>query len=338
MPKVSKPQRGVKVKGKRLPIPKSLRGPPLNGGVNHGGFTTRAAGGVSLSRGMPRMAEACCAMSNPWDDACRGMKWPDGLSSRSLTMQMRYAFAVQVDGSGSMCLAIIPALDNGVLHATISGTTATYGAAYDAHVLPTIFTANAFTYRFINFGVRMTAISSVATTAGQIVITTLGEAPVLSSTVTIGNYYGIENYSDGAAVGKEYTWVARPTGPRLFVPRTGATSTLDCNWTTLQFSILNGIPNGTTFLFEVCANVEYTLNGTGSTAGLGALSQPDPPANQPLISAAQTLTNKRPSVTEGPPSTLRAQLKSEIKSALSGVAKGVIRKGEKAALSALGGL
>jgi len=65
--------------------------PPKNGGLAFSGMRAAHAGGGqrtmggSMSKGH---IAACCALLNPFNPLCRGMKLPDGLNGRSLPWQI----------------------------------------------------------------------------------------------------------------------------------------------------------------------------------------------------------------------------------------------------------
>lgn len=322
--------------------------PASNGGWASGGVRSGGAAGVQTpGHAKASHAELCSALCNPFSDACRGMKYPDGLNGRSIPVQVKYANHAVVDSNGFLAVHVNSALPYGVLVSSaisVAGL-ATWNTAWSSHVLPSIVSAQGRAYRVVCWGIRITCESPVPDTGGTLMVSTLQEPASISvnpnplSYWQIGNYLGVETVSYPLTTGKSVIWVGKPQGPRLFRPvgnDNAIVTPLDDPFTSVVFSVAGGVASKTRIAYEVVLNVELTLTQAGLDAGLGHLSGHDPVPNTAGLAMANHVASRLPSAYESHDS-LRSQLMAEVRNALGSVGKAAVGRASRAAVAAIGG-
>jgi hypothetical protein len=248
---------------------------------------------------------ACCTLANPFAASCKGCKLPDGMNGRSLPFQIRGISNYIVDSGGYYFLEIAPFMPYGILTAASRATAVwTLASTWAEYNVPSIFTTYAGLYRIVCAGVKITVVSSVPNTSGTMILSTLDNFINPSNTYTSGTMDAQDVVVVPLATGAEYVWLAKPTGPRIFLNQSTSSATevvAGPPFTSLIVDISGGVASLTSISVEYVFNLEmqFTAGSGGLSAGLGHLTPPDPPANTPLIDRVQHTQRVMPHVVKG---------------------------------------
>jgi len=270
------PQRRKPRRARRTPRPRT------NGGWAVPGYRS------ALQSGFPRLPanngadmKACCALSNPFDPACRGCKWPDGQNDNSIPYFVRSLYTFKCDASGNLAVALSPTVAGAFLSGTVAAGTITWAAAYTAAPVAASFT-NASSFRPVCAGVRVCCTSAVPDTSGELVVTTHSLAPSVNGTRPEILLDGNEVQTFPLSTGSQRTILFRPVGTngRSFY----SVGTTNNSWSTIILEITGGVASKTAITIELVMAVELLY----FTSGYEDLSPKDPPVNPKVTAAVQS--------------------------------------------------
>jgi hypothetical protein len=210
------------------------------------------------------LVESICAITDPFCQAAKGTKWPDGLGEATLPAQIRGHFTYAVATNGG-CLAFIsPILSYGVLNSTWGGTSYSLNATYATTPGYQAISSYAGQYRVVTAGIIIRNVCAALTTSGYLIVTRLAQMPPISSSINAGNVYGVECSTHPICAGMEVPVTFRPLGSaaRAFVNASVNTGLPDSNFDVISIEVVGGPTTGTPPVIDVefVYNIEFTLS------------------------------------------------------------------------------
>jgi hypothetical protein len=259
---------------------------------------------------------ACCALLNPFDDNCKGCKWPDGNNGRSIPVQVRATTTLTTNAAGYGFIQFTPTVPYGFVGTASVGSTYTLGNT-GTYTVPTFF-SNFAQYRIVCWGIKISVISSVPNTQGKMILSTISAPLATGTTYTSGTMDASSVESVPLSTGREVVWVSKRTGAATFVNAVNSPGTIEYNnFTSLIVDVYGAVPSTVVLDFEYSINLEGILNTASS--GLSHLAPKDPPANGKLTDAVSKAAEKIPNIVEGGINTFTAAAE---KAAMSAFEKG----------------
>lgn len=259
--------------------------------------------------GVAEHHETLVSLVDPFSENAGNAKIPDLGAGRTMSEQIRFAYAATSEASGALSFAIMPRFDN-LLLLSAAGT---YAAANSLSNSTSLVVTAAQKARITSLGVKVVSLLSATNSSGAIVFG-LGAAPLLGGTVRIAaDYY---NEYDLRPVGDSSEWhlIAKPDSASAldWVDPGAYTSTSSGTyvpgWQTM-YVIGQGFPASTLSLYiEIVLNVEFTFV---ASSALSKLATAQPVFNPQLLTARNEAQNNIEHVVEGGRSKLSAHIKSE---------------------------
>jgi len=306
-------------------------GPAFNPskGRQMAGMGGRKAGGLM---------SACCTLLNPFDPGCRGCRWPDGLSMRTMPVQVRGMVAITASTTGNAFVTFDALLPYGIMAYTVTGAYAP-PAAMTTYNCPSVFTSNAKGYRVVCGGIRISCASAATDASGSLILSE-GVQPgwvyPASRNVGVLDDYNVQVFS--IASGFQYTYLFKPLGPRLFAPQstsvsTGLTSNSAPTFATFNIEMVNAKATVTSVTCEYVFNLEFE---TTTASGIAHLAPPEtkpaPVATRVIDAALKSL----PIAHQGDDTSFTMKVESAVSKAASSLGVRAADWALEGAMAALG--
>jgi len=255
--------------------------------------------GGSMSKGH---IAACCALLNPFNPLCRGMKLPDGLNGRSLPWQIHGGFVTTVNSSGNCLIQLAPTFPYGIA-TTQTFTTPNYTmpngqAPYN---FGSFLSNNADAVRVVNFGAKIGVTSPVGSTGGNIIVSSLNTQLGQSAVWPTFTFDAAEVDMYPAYTGEVITWWSKPLGPRTFTALNDTSTVYPYpTFTSLLVEVVGAVASATVVTVEYFANIEIQLVVNASTtAGLTHLIPVDPEPMPALMLDVAKVSRALPHAMQG---------------------------------------
>lgn len=297
-------------------------GPPVGLGIVVNKTASRPGPALGKQMRVPRnIAGACCAYLNPFDPACDGCKWPDGLNGRSIPITIRARHGINgFIGTSVNNMAIYTAsLPYPILTPNTFTAPVTYNlnTTMTAITVPGIFSTWCNSYRVVCWGVKVIVSSNMANSQGTMILTTMEDVVGPGGTYTSGNMLGLATESVPITPGTSYTWISKPTGAlaRDFQQKNYNTGIVP-GWTSLCVDAF-GVTSLTTIEVEVVYHVEMRVGVDGSVAGIAGLAGRDPAPSPAVVSAVGRAQTSMPNHFTGPDDVVKAKVSDFVEKSLS---------------------
>lgn len=225
---------------------------------------------------------AVCSITDPFCQAAKSAKWPDGTSGNTLTEQFRGNVTVNTFATGNTCVCFGAAAPFGwLVPLSATGSAVTMDNSYTTYKSSSLLATYGDKYRIVSFGCIIRCVASATTASG---IITLGTAPAVgqSQVVTLGSELYSEVVIKAIQPGMEISWVSQPMGSsaHTFVSQSTGTTVIDFDsWSSLVIE-LTGCPASSAMVnIEWYMNVEFLPKpqSTSYNNPLTALAKPNPP-------------------------------------------------------------
>lgn len=235
----------------------------------------------SGSAASTQLVRAVCALTDPFCEASRGVRFPDYTSQPTVPFHVEDVFTIVSDSNGVKGVVVFPGFPYPVLNGTIASGTWTGTTAYNTYsnITTTFANNNVYKFRCVNFGVHIVPIAASTANSGFIMAQELTEMPAVSSTLssptTSGGKCALMSAKSGGM-----TWVSQPAGPGAMnfetVGTTTSTPSNTQDWTSL-FIQVSGAPASTSmFAVRIVANFELVMDPQNAVNSIAVSTPPSP--------------------------------------------------------------
>lgn len=256
-------------------------------------------------------------LTDPFSAEAAIAQYPDAGAGRSLTFQARFSTTVVNTAGGAAALAFSPKVNYPLLpSASISGTTATWAAAWDVDLAGLVNTYGE-SYRPTSMGVRIANTLSATNSSGYLVIAK-GGPPTLSSTTSYApqNFtsYDLHPFEHGG----EWHVSLLPRQSAAYTMRplslyNSTTTGSDPTWETLYVGLFGSTASTAALIIEGVINYEFI---TAEDAAIAQMAAPQPVLNIGMQTAINQIQSGHPNSFKGARDKVQQHLKREGKKAL----------------------
>lgn len=221
--------------------------------------------------------EKICAVTDPFCEHAKGMRWIDGASFGTVPYRVRNHLAIATSATGSALVEFNPQyLAACQLTFAWAGSNYTAGSNYGSVTGSTNLAATFTQFRVVTAGIIIRNLSSVMLTSGYLIISRSSTPTLLAAT---GIPAGQVNFTSVLTVpvtpAMEIPVIHMPLGTQArdfigFLP-TATTQWTDQCWDTIRIELVGGNQNAVVLDIEVIYNYEFTLpDGSILSQGLPA--------------------------------------------------------------------
>ncbi len=256
-----------------------------------------------------------CSVTDPFCPAAKNVKWPDGTSGNTLTMQFRKIFPVITDANGVAVSCYAPAAPYCAIGSTVTAGVATFASAYVILQASSLMEAYGDTYRIVSYGAIIRCIASATTAAGYVTVGT-ATAAVPTTTLTMGQELYQEVFIKAIQPGMEISWISQPvgTGARDFIAQSTSTTGYSSDWSALYLEVTGAAASATPLAVEIFMNVEFRV--APLARNLTTIARPNPPKSTVAESAVSSAHSSLGSFIEGGVKSVEDSVTKHVKSAL----------------------
>jgi hypothetical protein len=256
-----------------------------------------------------KLHKEICAITDPFCDHAKGVRFPDGTSTGTLAMQIRTVLTLGTGTTANGAQGRSVFVFGGQLpyaynfSATIAGgppAVYTWSAAYLDATTGTSFTSYAAKYRIVSWGIVLRSIVNATVAAGYITVRRYNDMPAVATTIAPGSMSGTEVKTFPLTAGMQVCVSGEKMGVDADRFQTvNTTTTENPGWGCIVVEQVGTATtdSATPMTVEVYYNVELTIKE--DQPGLNQFLPPATPKNVAAITGQTKVANKVSTIIEG---------------------------------------